>query len=143
MKKRKKKKSSKPKSAGSKLSIKDRKFCELYTTTREFFGNGVQAYAEAFDKDLGNKGQYKVCKTLASRLLTKVDLLAYINELLEGIGLNEAHVDKQLAFLITQYADFGAKLGAIKEFNALRQRITKKFKGTMTLAGAVHEAMKG
>jgi len=78
---------------------------------------------------------------MASRLLEKVSILAYINELLEGIGLNEAHVDKQLAFLITQNADFGAKMAAIREFNTLRRRITKKFEGTMTLAEAVHEAM--
>jgi len=141
MTKKKKRKSTKKKSAGDKLSLRDRKFCRLFTSDREFFGNGVQAYAEAFDKDINKKGQYNVCKTLASRLLTKVYILAYMNELLEGIGLNKAHVDKQLAFLITQNADFGAKLGAIKEFNALRKRITKKFEGTLSLAQAVHEAM--
>lgn len=72
--------------------------------------------------------------------MTNVDLLAYINELLEVV-LNEAHVDKQLAFLITQNADFGAKLGAIREFNALRKRITQKTEGTLTLAQAIHQAM--
>lgn len=134
-----KRKATKKKSTGDKLSLQDRKFCELYTTTREFFGNGVQAYTEAFNKDLSTKGQYKVCKTLASRLLTKVDILAYINKLLEGIGLNDAHVDKQLAFLVTQNADFGAKMAAIREYNALRQRITKKFEGTMTYAQALQK----
>ena len=76
-------------------------------------------------------------------MLTNVDILAYVNKLLEDIALNEAHVDKQLAFLITQNADFGAKLGASREFNTLRQRITKKFEGTMSLAKAIHEAMTG
>ncbi|MHC4338099.1 MAG: hypothetical protein ACYSTG_09195, partial [Planctomycetota bacterium] len=61
---------------------------------------------------LKTKGQYKVCATLASRLLKKVDILAYINELLD-LSLNEAHVDKQLAFLITQNAYFSAKMAAI------------------------------
>ena len=131
----------KNKSAGDKLSLKDRKFCQLFTSEREFFGNGVQSYAKAFDKDLSKKGQYTVCKTLASRLLTKVHLFAYINELLD-LSLNKAHVDKQLAFLITQNADFSAKMAAIREFNALRQRIIQKFEGTVVgLAQAVHQAM--
>ena len=130
----------KKESIKSKLKLKHRKFCKLYTTTREFFGNGVQAYAEAFNKDLNSKGQYNVCKTLACRLLTKVYILAYINKLLEDMGLNDAHVDKQLAFLVTQNADFGAKMAAIREYNASRQRMTKKIEGTLTYAQALQKA---
>ena len=140
MAKKKRTKSTKKKSAGDKLNPLQRKFGKLYASEREFFGNGVQAYAKAYGIDLSTRGAYQSAKSAASRLLTNVNLLAYINELLEVV-LNEAHVDKQLAFLVTQNADFGAKLGAIKEFNALRQRITKKFEGTLTLAQAVHEAM--
>jgi len=132
----------KKKSAKATLNVKQRKFCELFCTTREFFGNGVQSYIEAYDINLSKHGAYNSAANSARNLLKNTDILAYINELLERVSLNEAHVDKQLAFLITQNADFGAKLGAIREFNALRQRITKKFKGTMSLAGAVHEAMK-
>ena len=140
MTKKKKTKSTKKKSAGDKLNPLQRKFGKLYASEREFFGNGVQAYAKAYVIDLSTRGAYQSAKSAASRLLTNVNLLAYINELLEVV-LNEAHVDKQLAFLITQNADFGAKLGAIREFNALRQRVTKKFEGTMSLAQAVHQAM--
>ncbi len=140
MAKNKKTKSTKKKSAGDKLNPLQRKFGKLYASEREFFGKGVQAYAKAYGIDLSTRGAYQSAKTCAWRLLTNVDLLAYINELLE-VGLNQAHVDKQLAFLITQNADFGAKLGAIREFNALRQRVTKKFEGTMSLAQAVHQAM--
>ncbi len=140
MTKKKKTKSTKKKSAGDKLNPLQRKFGKLYASEREFFGNGVQAYAKAYGIDLSTRGAYQSAKSAASRLLTNVNLLAYINELLE-VALNEAHVDKQLAFLITQNADFGAKLGAIREFNALRQRVTKKFEGTMSLAQAVHQAM--
>ena len=140
MTKKKKTKSTKKKSAGDKLNPLQRKFGKLYASEREFFGNGVQAYAKAYGIDLSTRGAYQSAKSAASRLLTNVNLLAYINELLEVV-LNEAHVDKQLAFLITQNADFGAKLGAIREFNALRQRVTKKFEGTMSLAQAVHQAM--
>jgi len=87
-------------------------------------------------------GAYRSAKTCAWRLLTNVDILAYVNKLLEDIALNIAHVDKQLAFLITQNADFGAKLGAIREFNALRKRIVGKFEGKLTFAQALHEAEK-
>ena len=140
MTKKKKTKSTKKKSAGDKLNPLQRKFGKLYASEREFFGNGVQAYAKAYGMDLSTRGAYQSAKSAASRLLTNVNLLAYINELLD-LSLNEAHVDKQLAFLITQNADFGAKLGAIREFNALRKRITQKFEGTLTLAQAVHKAM--
>jgi hypothetical protein len=58
------------------------------------------------------------------------------------LSLNKAHVDKQLAFLITQNADFSAKMAAIREFNALRKRVTQKFEGTLTLAQALHQAMQ-
>lgn len=125
------------------LSDVHKRFCALYASDREFFGNGVRAYAEAYKIDLNTKGRYKAVKSAASRLLTNADLLAYINKLLEDIALNDAHVDKQLAFLITQNADFGAKMSAIREFNALKQRITNKFEGKISFARALHEAEKG
>ena len=141
MTKKKKTKSTKKKSAGDKLNPLQRKFGKLYASDREFFGNGVQAYAEAYGIVLSTRGAYQSAKSAASRLLTNVNLLAYINKLLKVV-LNEAHVDKQLAFLITQNADFGAKLGAIREFNALRKRIVGKFEGKLTFAQALHEAEK-
>jgi len=122
------------KSAADKLNPKQRLFCELFASSEEFFGNGVQSYLKAYGCS------YSTAKTNAHQQLTKTHILAYINELLEVV-LNEAHADKQLAFLITQNADFGAKMAAIREFNALRQRITKKFEGTVSLAQAVHKAM--
>jgi len=125
MAKKKKRKSTKKKSAGDKLNPLQRKFGKLYASEREFFGNGVRSYAEAYNIDLTKKRGYSTARTNASRLLTNANLLAYINELLEA-ALNEAHVDKQLAFLITQHADFGSKLGAIKEYNALKNRIKNK-----------------
>jgi hypothetical protein len=46
--------------------------------------------------------------------------------LLEESGLNDQWVDKQLAFVITQYADIPSKVAAIKEYNKMRNRITDK-----------------
>jgi phage terminase small subunit len=108
-----------------KLNPKQRKFAELYATDREFFGNGVQSYIEAYNFKILTKSDYKTAKQCAYRLLTNIDLLAYIDSLIE-INLNDAHVDKQLAKLVTQDAEFAVKLGAIKEYNALKTRIKNK-----------------
>jgi hypothetical protein len=101
-------------------------FCRLYATDREFFGNGTQAYIEAYDVDKSKPNWYKTAMASASRLLSNVKVLGRINELLELAGLNDAFVDKQLELLITQNADYTNKLGAIKEYNKLKQRITDK-----------------
>lgn len=114
------------KKASAKLVAKQEKFCKLYASDAEFFGNGVESYAAAYGKVVTNKKDYMVCAAAASRLLKSVKVLDRINELLDSSGLNDQHVDKQLAFLITQSADFKTKLGGIKEYNKLRGRIIDK-----------------
>lgn len=101
-------------------------FCQLYATDKEFFGNGVQAYIEAYDPDRTKPNWYKTACAAASRLLSNVKVFTRINEILEETGFSEVAVDKQLSFLIAQQADFTAKLGAIREFNKLKKRITDK-----------------
>lgn len=59
-------------------------------------------------------------------MLSSIKVCERIAELLEKQGLNDEYIDKQLLFLITQHADFGNKLGAIREYNKLKQRITEK-----------------
>lgn len=113
-------------SVKTELNKKQKLFCEYFASDREFFGNGTQAYIEAYNIDVSKKGAYASARTNAWRLLTNADILAYINELLESAVLNDEFVDKQIAFLISQNADFGSKMAAIKEYNALKQRITKK-----------------
>lgn len=110
----------------NKLTPKQERFCQLYATEVEFFGNGVQAYIEAYDPSTSNKNWYKSACASASRLLTNVNICNRINEILEECGFNDVAVDKQLAFLMTQHMDFKAKLGAIKEYNKLKSRITDK-----------------
>lgn len=110
-----------------KLNLKQEVFCDTYTSLdKDFFGNGVQSYIEAYNPDQGEKNWYKTACSAASRLLSKVKVCKRIEELLDSKGFNDENVDKQLLFLINQYSDFGSKLGAIKEFNNLKQRITKK-----------------
>lgn len=105
-----------------KLTPKQEKFCVLYTTKEDFFGNGVQSYIEAYQVNKKRKGAYAAARTNASRLLTNADILRRIDELNEESGLNNAYVDKQLYFLITQHADLGVKLRAVQEYNKLRAR---------------------
>ena len=114
------------------LSPQQRRFCELYASYEEFFGNGTQSYIEAYNpKRVGN--WYKSAMASASRLLGNVKISDYINHLLELRGLNDTFVDKQLEFLITQHADFKSKLGGIHEYNQLKKRTEGGGNKTMIL----------
>lgn len=115
----------------NKLNPKEEKFCQLYATHREYFGNGVESYLEVYDIDRSKSNWYKTACSAASRLLRNVKVLERINELLENNVLNDQFVDKQLGLLITQNADFSNKLGAIREYNKLRQRIVDKLDAKM------------
>jgi|ERR1700751_1527993 len=113
------------KKINSDLTPKQEEFCQNFVS-KDFFGNGVQSYIEAFNVDLSEKNAYNNAKAEASHLLTKPNLLARINELLEEGGFNDNHVDKQLLLVITQNADFASKVSAIREYNKLKGRITEK-----------------
>lgn len=113
-----------------KLNPKQEKFCKLYATETEFFGNGVESYIEAYDPKTTKPNWYKTAAAAASRMLKNVNILDRINELLDSEGFNDAHVDKQLLFLINQGAEFPSKLGAIKEYNKLKQRIVDRIDAT-------------
>lgn len=112
------------------INLEQEMFCQYYTSATEFFGNGVQSYAAAYNFDLTDRRQYQTAKNAAARLLTNPKVLRRINDLINAQGLNDANVDKQLFFLLTQNADFNAKLGAIREYNKLKQRITDKMEHT-------------
>lgn len=116
----------------AKLNPRQEKFCKLYVS-EEFFGNGVQTYIEVYEIDQSKPNWYRSACSAASRLLSEVKVCERINELLDDQGLNDQYVDKQLLFLVTQHADFGSKLGAIREYNKLKQRITEKFEHDLNL----------
>lgn len=106
------------------VQLKQERFCQIYTSSDiEFFGNGVASYVVAYKVDTTKKNRYKTAVSSASRLLTSVKIIARINELLQDWGFNDVHVDKELSFLITQHADFGTKLWAIREYNKLKKRV--------------------
>jgi hypothetical protein len=109
-----------------KLNAKQEMFCQLYATDREFFGSGVDSYLEIYDIDRSKPNWMKTASAAASRMLSNVNVCARINDLLDKRGMNDQFVDKQLVFLMTQHSDFTNKLGAIREYNKLKQRITEK-----------------
>lgn len=108
------------------LNEKQKAFCELYASSEEFFANGVQAYLEVYDIDRTKPNRYKTACVNASRLLSNAKVYNYINKILDDEWLNDNFVDKQLLFLIQQQDEKWVKLQAIKEYNNLKQRITKK-----------------
>ena len=112
--------------SGHKLTPQQALFCELYASDREFFGNGVQSYIEAYDVDTSKPGWYATAKSGASENLTKPYILERIEEIFEAHGLNDQFVDKQLEKLICQDADFKTKLGAIQEYNKMKGRIINR-----------------
>jgi len=139
----------KKKSAKAKIKkLRHRRFCELYALDMEFMGNGTRAYAAAYDVDLDNpevyKKSYSACKSKATQLVSKGYILAYIDELLNELILNDTAVDQQLAYVIHQQADLKAKVSAIKEYNQLKSRIKDKLAESVeTLATALHRAKTG
>lgn len=112
--------------SGQKLTPQQEMFCQLYAGDREFFGNGVQSYIEAYGLDTSKSGWYNVAKSGACENLTKPYILERIDEIFEAHGLNDQFVDKQLEKLIVQDADFNTKMKAIAEYNKLKSRITEK-----------------
>lgn len=112
------------------LNLKQEKFCQLYAGDKEFFGNGVQSYIEAYNPETNKPNWYKSACVSATQLLSNIKVLKRINEILELRGLNDTFVDKQLEFLITQNADLKTKVAAIREYNQLKKRITQKLEHT-------------
>jgi hypothetical protein len=107
------------------MNAQQEKFCELYASNAEFFGNGTQSYITAYDVKVGQgKGftSYDTCRYRAHELLTNHNVLKRIDQLLEAAELNDTFVDKQLGFLVAQNAEFRPKLGAIQEYNKLKKR---------------------
>ena len=113
------------------LTLMQEQFCQLYVNAdRELFGNGVQCYlatfGDQFHKEKKRPMKYDTACVLASKELSKVKVIERINSLLEEGGFNDTNVDKQHLFLINQHADLKTKLGAIKEYNAVKKRVENK-----------------
>ncbi len=110
------------------LNAKQIEFCNLFIS-QDYLGHGTESYAEAYGCDLTDVRQYNTAKSQASKLLTKPNILEYLNKLID-VRLNDQFVDKQLGFLIAQKSDLSVTLGGIREYNKLKQRIQDKLEIT-------------
>ena len=100
-------------------------FCALFATNEEFFGNGVQSFIRAFNFDMSEQNAYDKAKNRAARLLAKRHILERVNHFLVLLDLNPAHVDKQLAFVLTQNANLAAKMDAVKVSLKMQGRLNE------------------
>lgn len=98
-------------------------FCQLYVHPGNCFAHGTYSYMEAFNME---PWQYKSAASLACRLLKDPEILKRINELLDMGELNPQFVDKNLAFIIAQNSDLGAKMQGIKEYNRMQKRVSDR-----------------
>ena len=114
------------------LSPKMRLFCELFVS-EDFFGNGVQAYIQAYNPDRDKPNWYNTARSIASENLTKPSILAYITELIDLSGVNDSNIDKQLLIVLQQNADYSSKVAAIREYNKLKKRIEEKIEHNTTI----------
>lgn len=131
---------------GDELSQKQEMFCQYYTGPEKTFGNGVYSYAEAYGYDLESLSSsnaifdpvtlrvitpsdhdraYNVCGAASWRLLKNVKINNRIIKLLNESMTNES-VDAELIKIIKHAPKPSDRISAIREFNALNQRITKK-----------------
>lgn len=108
------------------ISHEQEMFCQYFTSPTEYYGSGVQSYAAAYNKDLTNQKEYNTAKACAWALLQNPKIMRRINALIDNAGFNDMNADKQLLFLMNQHSDFSSKLGALKEYNKLKNRITER-----------------
>jgi hypothetical protein len=108
-------------------------FCKLYTTKGTYFDNATLSYAEAYSyeipkdekgKNIVESKEYNICSANASRLISNDKIRDRIRDLFLEL-LNEATMDARLSEIATKGKDTDS-IQAIKIFNDLRQRITRK-----------------
>lgn len=107
-------------------NLQQEAFVQAYTGG-EFFGRAIEAYLQTYRIDRSKRNYRTIASNAASRLLANAIVCKRINFLLQTeCGFNNESVDRQLSFLIEQHGDLRSKLGAIKEYNQLKGRITRK-----------------
>ena len=114
-----------------KLTLKQDKFCKNYATTVEFFGNGTQAYGNAYGIKMTSELKVNCVKVCASRLLKNENICARIGELLEEAGYNDENVRKQHLFLINQFVDLKTKGKMIDSYNRMKGKEEEEGKTTV------------
>lgn len=94
------------------LTPQQKAFCEFFC---QFSMNGVDAVIEAGYNINNKRGvpDLRVAASIASENLRKPNICCYIDTILAKYGLADDHADKQLAGLINQWDDLGAKVRAL------------------------------
>jgi len=140
---------------GDKLQPKQLLFCEFYAglADRAYMANATLSYIHAYGIDTpttrifkkwkkgekaywDNTKEYKYAKSEGHRLLQNPTIKETIHKMFRQ-RFNEDHVDNELLKVIDQDEDRMSKVAGIREFNALKGRITKKIK----LSGSVKSNM--
>lgn len=134
------------------MNLEHETFCRVYTTRGETGGNATKSYAVAYEYEIPANSdgttntkspEYAVCQAAGSRLMLNPRIQERIKELyLES--LSERSVDSRLSEILHQGKDTDS-IQAIKIFNDLKQRITKKVDVTTQgrpLAGMSDEELR-
>jgi len=115
------------------MNPQQEEFCRLYVTKGETYGSGYLSYSFAYDKPIPKtaegvydykSSEYTVCQVSASRLLMQDRIQDKIKENLLK-KFDESHADARISDIIQNGKDTDA-INAVKVFNDLKQRITKK-----------------
>lgn len=141
----------------SELTLQQEMFCQYYINNDALFGNATLSYAEAYDYKLDELSTekpvlannadgtptewgdseytlaYNTCSACSSKLLRNNKINERVKKLLNEL-LKDEEVDAELARIIKNGKD-SDKISAIKEYNALKQRIVKKTETDITSKG--------
>lgn len=113
-----------------KLNFEQEKFCQLFATDADLYGNWVQAYLEVYDVDRSKPNWYKTACASASRLLSLDKVTVRISQLLDENWFNDVEVSKQHRFLIMQNNDLWAKWRALDSYYRVNGRFNDKLELT-------------
>lgn len=104
----------------------------------------LRAFALAKSIDLTKEGAYIKCAAGSTRWLKRAKICKRMHQLMTLAGFTDEGADKELNFMMHQHHDLRTKLGAVKEYNALKKRTDKGkniFKGnTFNLAQVIQKA---
>lgn len=95
----------------------------IHYISMDSFGHGVDAYCAAYGLNKNVQANYHTANANSNKLLKDMRVMNYLNAIMESLYLNDAYVDQQLSYVLTQNADLSAKMSAVKEYNKLKNRI--------------------
>jgi len=115
------------------LTPQQEQFVINYTTKGEMYSNATKSYANAYDFNLPKKddgtvdiksNDYATCNSCATRLIQSASIQKRLQEIYLAM-LNDASIDARLSE-IAHKGNEANSIQAVKIYNDLKQRITKK-----------------